>query len=156
VCGAKSCPPVRVFSASNVEEALQLATEGFVNEEVVVQPSKETGSGKKVQLSMLFKWYAKDFGSTQTEILQWIANYHFDRDFHEMLSKDGASVKMRYATYDWNPNNRSYDSEDAPAAVGNDASFNSHSSNSLTMSQMSSELMTCESIDGESDDEEEE
>lgn len=155
VCGAKSCPPVRVFSASNVEEALQLATEGFVNEEVVVQSSKQTASGKKVQLSMLFKWYAKDFGSTQTEILQWISAFHFDREFHELLSQEGPAVKVRYATYDWNPNNRSYDGEDAPVAEGNDVSFNSHSSNSLTMSQMSSDLLTCESIDEASDDDRE-
>ncbi len=36
VCGAKSCPAIRVYNAQNVNEALEWAAEAFISEEVIV------------------------------------------------------------------------------------------------------------------------
>ena len=43
------------------------ATEGFVSEEVLVMKEKW-----KVKMSMLFKWYANDFGKGHKEILRLV------------------------------------------------------------------------------------
>jgi hypothetical protein len=36
-CGAKSCPPIRVFSPKNLERGLQLAAEGFLRDTTTLE-----------------------------------------------------------------------------------------------------------------------
>lgn len=50
VCGAKSCPPIRLYSAANLEEGLAAAAEAFVGGEVEVDVGK-----REVRLSKIFK-----------------------------------------------------------------------------------------------------
>ena len=51
VCGAKSCPPIRVYDPQNLQQGLQWATEGFCDEEVQIDVDR-----RLITLSMLFKW----------------------------------------------------------------------------------------------------
>ena len=68
-CGAVSCPPVGVYSEEDqkLEEQLQLATEGFLDQSVSFNVDTRT-----VNLSMLFSWYKPDFGGNDEEVLDWI------------------------------------------------------------------------------------
>lgn len=65
-CGAKSCPPIRVFTADNLEYGLTAAAASFLEGETKVE-------GRVVTLSRLLLWYGRDFGSTQREVLQTVA-----------------------------------------------------------------------------------
>ena len=70
VCGAKSCPPIRVFSGEGVDRGLRWAAEGFCQEEISINAEK-----KKVKMSMLFKWYASDFGQNDAEIINFVRQF---------------------------------------------------------------------------------
>lgn len=102
VCGAKSCPPIRVYSPENLDTALQWATEGFCSEEVEIRPGKGD-----VILSRIFQWYAKDFGASSKEVLLWIAPFLDKEKKLELLYMlNNGKVKVKYSTYDWDTNNR--------------------------------------------------
>lgn len=50
VCGARSCPPIKLYAADNLEEGLAAAAEAFCATEVeVLRP------GREVRLSKIFK-----------------------------------------------------------------------------------------------------
>ena len=59
----QSCPAIQVYSAHNLERGLHSAATNFCSQEVGV------ASGS-VSLSMIFRWYAVDFGSSDRELLQ--------------------------------------------------------------------------------------
>jgi hypothetical protein len=123
-CGAKSCPPIKTFTAQDLESQLVGATEAYLeSEEDAVKVLMPKESGEKVPhiyLSMLFKWYAEDFGSSQTEILKWISQNMAEESrtgssadlstkgkisqiIDENNSEAGA-YKIKYIPYDWGNN----------------------------------------------------
>ena len=93
-CGAKSCPPIRVFSAKNMERALQLATEGFLRDTVVYDETKNV-----VTVSRILSWYAGDFPKN---LIDWICTF-LEPD-HALVQKHNSKTKIVYAAYDWNVN----------------------------------------------------
>lgn len=99
VCGAKSCPPIRIFKPSNLDRGLRAAAHHFCCDNVQQQrPScpqwfwasltllglelcycgcccrqvQVDVTGGVVTLSKIFQWYGSDFAPTEPEILQWI------------------------------------------------------------------------------------
>ena len=118
-CGAKSCPPIKTFSAEDLEGQLAAATEAYLeSEEDAVKIVMPETSGEKtpvIHLSMLFKWYAEDFGSDKTEVLEWIYQ-NMASDSTESSRKDqmkkiiggedekSADYKLKYIPYDWGNN----------------------------------------------------
>jgi len=70
-CGARSCPPIRVYTEEKIEDQLKVATKSFLEQEVTVQKT-QIGS-YEVNLSKLFLWYGADFGSDSNAILTWIS-----------------------------------------------------------------------------------
>jgi hypothetical protein len=67
-CGAASCPPVGVYRAAAVQSQLDLATRGFVNQEVTLEDGRFT-------CSKIFKWYRADFeaaGGLRTFLLRYL------------------------------------------------------------------------------------
>ncbi len=66
-CGARSCPQIAIYSSTNLEKALNMATTSYCNAEVdIVLENAE------VRLSKLFLWYKNDFGRSETEVLRLI------------------------------------------------------------------------------------
>lgn len=63
-CGARSCPPIKFFTSSNVEDALRGATAAFLE-----TPDCAVVDSDGIRLSEVFKWYADDFKPSPT---QWI------------------------------------------------------------------------------------
>jgi hypothetical protein len=66
-CGARSCPQIAIFSSTNIEKALNMATTSYCNSEVDILPEQS-----EVHLSKLFLWYRNDFCRTDTEVLRLI------------------------------------------------------------------------------------
>ena len=95
------------------------ATEAYLeSEEDAVRVSSPETTGEKVptiHLSMLFKWYAEDFGSNKKEILEWIhqnmagddTELSLKQQIAKMIGeKDVESIdyKIKYIPYDWGNN----------------------------------------------------
>jgi hypothetical protein len=103
VCGAKSCPPIKMYTPDNLDEGLQAAGEAFCASEVVVARASNT-----VTVSKIFKWYAPDFGRTDTERLRWMATFlqgQAREDLDAMLaSSNSGSIKLKHKDYDWSLN----------------------------------------------------
>eukprot|EP00095_Tigriopus_kingsejongensis_P004820 maker-scaffold769_size100554-snap-gene-0.19 protein:Tk04820 transcript:maker-scaffold769_size100554-snap-gene-0.19-mRNA-1 annotation:"PREDICTED: uncharacterized protein LOC102804375" len=104
-CGAKSCPPIKTFEAEEIDKQLDVATESFLeNDDAVLVKVEES----TVFLSMLFKWYHKDFGKDKDEILKWIYDRTTDEDKKKRLGEviQSTECKVDYIAYDWGHNRK--------------------------------------------------
>lgn len=72
VCGAKSCPPIKLYQPSDVQDTLTLATEAFVEDDsnYLIDEAAQT-----VTLSKIFGWYRSDFGPGSQDVLYWSLSY---------------------------------------------------------------------------------
>ena len=64
-CGARSSPQIAIYSSTNIEKALNMATTSYCNSEVDIFPEQE-----EIHLSKLFLWYRNDFGRTEIDVLR--------------------------------------------------------------------------------------
>lgn len=90
-CGARSCPPVRVYRADALDAQLDLAERAFVEGETTIDPTLGL-----VCTSRIFLWYARDFGGRRA-VLARIAR---------VLGADEEQVtamRLRFRRYDWTP-----------------------------------------------------
>jgi len=101
VCGAKSCPPIRHFNASNLDTALTLAARAFCDAEVEVDEA-----ARKVTTSKILSWYGNDFGKTTSEQLAKVATFMSDGPKKAALQRllAGGEVTLAFRDYDWGSN----------------------------------------------------
>ena len=104
VCAARSCPPIAVYEADEIDSQLELAAQAFVNSggaEVDVDRNE-------VRLSRIFQWYAPDFGGPplgwgdMRPVLRCLAQWVTDEPARRRLREGNLTVK--YADYDWSLN----------------------------------------------------
>eukprot|EP00189_Rhodosorus_marinus_P010015 CAMPEP_0184739492 /NCGR_PEP_ID=MMETSP0315-20130426/2388_1 /TAXON_ID=101924 /ORGANISM="Rhodosorus marinus, Strain UTEX LB 2760" /LENGTH=312 /DNA_ID=CAMNT_0027208375 /DNA_START=189 /DNA_END=1124 /DNA_ORIENTATION=- len=103
-CGAMSCPPIRFYTAENLEFGLQASTENFVasDDNVRVLPQSRV-----VYLSPIFQWYKTDFAPSgeDVDLLNWVqANASVNSDKAKELKSildSGELVKIKWLEYDW-------------------------------------------------------
>ncbi|GAQ80261.1 hypothetical protein KFL_000500130 [Klebsormidium nitens] len=96
-CGAKSCPPIKLYTPENLDEGLEGAASAFVEGEVDVD-----GDSGAVTLSKIMDWYKEDFGSTPEERLKWLLPY-LPKEKSQVLAKliKKARFTIQYSKYDW-------------------------------------------------------
>ena len=117
--GARSCPQLAVYSSTNLEKALNMATASYCNAEIDIRA--------EICLSKVFLWYKNDFGRTDTEVLRcidlspshvtlicfsfrWITKY-LDEPKQSLLRNlldqayIGEGVQIDYNVFDWMLNN---------------------------------------------------
>lgn len=105
VCGAKSCPPIRIFRSNNLDQGLQLAAQGFCNRELHVDTRKRV-----VKTSKIFEWYGKDFAPTAHEQLVMIATKYLSSEnpakdeLLQLLSQGPKKYSVVFEAYDWSLN----------------------------------------------------
>lgn len=101
-CGARSCPPVKKFSATDLHEELRIVALAFCEQDVTLDEKSNT-----LHCSTIFKWYSKDFAPSTYKLPQAIL--HFlnpkgeKREILERMMKKG-SVKVKFMAYDWGSN----------------------------------------------------
>jgi len=109
VCGAKSCPPIRVFSASNIDEGLNAATKSFLNDISIHE------STNVITMSKILFWYSKDFGETDEAKLKWVSSYLVEEGRGRLLAllSKGArgdtnldGYTLEYSEYNWSVNSK--------------------------------------------------
>jgi hypothetical protein len=98
-CGAKSCPPIRVYAAKNIERGLQLAAEGFLRDTVVYNADART-----LTVSQIFSWYRRDFPERDEDLVAWIASFLEEAHPLREAARERRKLKFVYAPYDWSQN----------------------------------------------------
>ena len=108
-CASRSCPPINVYLAENIDQQLDLATRNFINGgEFNVDVKTLT-----VTLSTIFRWYAPDFGGTTlnqlgygdfTNILKWVGQYLNEGHVRTRLLENPKVFKVKFKDYDWSLN----------------------------------------------------
>ncbi len=118
-CGARSCPPVKIYSSSMLNEELQTAAQAFCEDD-------ETGvrlvaSDRAVYLSSIFKWYCSDFGCRSPsqlppKLIPYLRGSKQDL-LQSMLYDEPHQRKIpivvKFLPYDWSSNaskNKEFDS----------------------------------------------
>jgi len=99
VCGAKSCPPIRIYHEHNVEIGLQKAAENFCEYNVDIDVQHQ-----KIRLSKIFFWYQTDFAEDLPQLLDWISKFlsaEKRQEFEQVLSQ---KFTVDYLQYNWNSN----------------------------------------------------
>ncbi|MGH7357111.1 MAG: DUF547 domain-containing protein [Candidatus Rokuibacteriota bacterium] len=91
-CGARSCPPVSVYRAAVIDAQLELATKGFVNQEVALDRDR-------LVCSRLFKWYRHDFDAAGG-LGAFLLRYLDDGPARRALAS-GATPRAVFRAYDW-------------------------------------------------------
>ncbi|XP_065177247.1 uncharacterized protein LOC135807139 [Sycon ciliatum] len=102
VCGARSCPPIKVYSAEELDEQLDVAVAAFLDDGGIdVDPDKH-----EIHLSRIFQWYQSDFAETKYELLKWIIKYMPPGDMCRKLFGIVRTLnyKIIFQTYDWSSN----------------------------------------------------
>jgi glutaredoxin len=102
VCGAKSCPPVRTYSNTNLSEELRVATEAFLeSDSCIVDVAR-----KEISISTILKWYAGDFGSNNHEMLVWVCGHMAEGEKKTDLTSllDQHNYRLRFQKYNWDLN----------------------------------------------------
>ncbi|WP_108650129.1 DUF547 domain-containing protein [Dongshaea marina] len=97
-CASIGCPDLRraPFTGSHIDSELNQAFRHFVN-----SPKGVALSGSKVELSSIFKWYGKDFGSP-AQMLGYISDYLENPALKKALKNP--KVKLDYQKYNWQLN----------------------------------------------------
>ncbi|KNC85174.1 hypothetical protein SARC_02631 [Sphaeroforma arctica JP610] len=104
-CGAKSCPPIRIYSEMTLERGLNAATRNFVENNTKIDMAKQ-----EITISQLFQWYKADFGESIADVMAFIETYLPEDEEDELRTQymtlkqkvdRGETVSVGYAQYKW-------------------------------------------------------
>ncbi|MBM3796637.1 MAG: DUF547 domain-containing protein [Acidobacteria bacterium] len=98
VCASVSCPLLLrdAYTGANLETLLDRATRISMMQARTVTIDK---AARRVTLTTLFNWYAKDFGGAAA-VLPFVRR-HLTPERQRELDALGASSKVKYFEYDW-------------------------------------------------------
>ncbi len=96
-CSSLGCPLLKdgLYSAENIDNELDAATKLYLSSQEGLR--LEDGN---LYVSMIFKWYKKDFEVTGKKIVEYIKEYAPNQIREFIEDKDG-KVKPKYIEYDW-------------------------------------------------------
>lgn len=88
-CGAKSCPPVRIYTAQNFDAEIDASAKAYLQKHVKFEEEK-----KEIHIPVLFSWFIGDFGS-KTGVRDFLVRY-------EVLNESNKNTyDLKYLDYDW-------------------------------------------------------
>ena len=111
VCGARSCPPIRTYTAEGLDAQLAAAAEAFVTGDVEI--GDDAATTRAVTVSKITgEWYAGDFGRDDEERLRALAGFvpengDVGRAIAKVLDAGGEGappVRLETREYDWTLN----------------------------------------------------
>uniref|UniRef100_A0A8C9SEZ6 Zgc:152951 n=1 Tax=Scleropages formosus TaxID=113540 RepID=A0A8C9SEZ6_SCLFO len=102
-CGTKSCPPIKTYSAKDIDIQLCTAAQAFLETDNSCMVDVVKG---EVRLSQIFRWYKEDFGGTDMKVLSWIVTHMNESPKKSSLQALLATTnyKVNYLPYDWSTN----------------------------------------------------
>lgn len=105
-CAGRSCPPIQVYSAGEIDSQLDLAARNFVNVDLSIQPLKN-----QVHLSAIFRWFKGDFGGRKG-IIDFLVQHLPDDERRHWLVENRDSLEFIFKEYDWGLNSYNLQSSD--------------------------------------------
>lgn len=103
-CGAKSCPPVKTFTAEGIEEELRIVAQAFCEDDDNCLVDVEQRS---IRLSKIVSWYRQDFADNDRELPQRMQEFLRGKKLkmlQTMLNADPLveyPIDVTYQNYDW-------------------------------------------------------
>jgi hypothetical protein len=85
-CAAVSCPPILFYAADKIEQQLEMATAGFLEQTTTVV-------GNRIRVSKIFSWFRGDFGGKKGIVLLLKK--------HGLLHEHPQQVAIRFDRYNW-------------------------------------------------------
>lgn len=107
VCGARSCPPIRVYTAENIDRELEDAAFSFFESEIDVELSENGDATSAAVSKIVGEWYKFDFGDSDAERLRYVSKYMRLGKHREGLLRaldEGKDVTLTTRAYDWTLN----------------------------------------------------
>ena len=107
VCGARSCPPIRVYTAENIDRELEDAAFSFFESEIDVELSENGDATSAAVSKIVGEWYKFDFGDSDAERLRYVSKYMRQGKHREGLLRaldEGKDVTLTTRAYDWTLN----------------------------------------------------
>ncbi len=98
--GARSNPPVHIYSPATLNRDLDDASRSFLNDSAFTF-DHATGTAR---CTKIVKRYAADFGEDKAERLRFLANFLDDADIRTVLLEEPWTVRLRYISFDWHLN----------------------------------------------------
>ncbi len=102
VCAARSCPPLRAeaYVGSRLDEQLDDQSRLFFSQ--ADKNHFDTGS-HTAYLSSILDWYKGDFGSTDEDVLLFVARF-LDDSTRAAIESDPGGWRIKHTRYDWSLN----------------------------------------------------
>ena len=105
-CAARSCPPIRAYSAERLDEQLHLAAFSFLNGGQLTL-DRDT---MRLGLSRMFQYYGHDFGAGpfalwgHARLVQFAAPFAADTEDRAFLTEHAKQLRVEFLPYDWSLN----------------------------------------------------
>lgn len=98
---AASCPKLQpwTYEPDRLEDQLDRVATAFINDPM---KNRFDRRGKVASLSMIFKWFEKDFSMSAGSVLAYVARYIDDPDLAQELVQPG--YRIEFLEYDWSLN----------------------------------------------------
>jgi glutaredoxin-related protein len=97
-CGAKSCPPIKIFTSIGVDEELSIVAESFLEQDENCHVDLDTNT---LRLSTIFKWYKVDFGDSPKNVADCIMNWLPGEKKAKLQQLVTGNFRIVYEHYDW-------------------------------------------------------
>ncbi len=99
VCAAKGCPPLagEPYVAERLDEQLERQARKFMGQ---IGKNRVVPQERRIILSPIFKWYGRDFGKSDKELIEQL------RPYLPGLPEDPADWSIDFSTYDWRLNKK--------------------------------------------------
>ncbi len=85
-CGAKSCPPVAVYSWENVDQELDYMSKRYLENTTIIE-------GNDVTVTPLMSWFRGDFGGKKGIKKDYLLGYD--------IVEDISDIDLSFGDYDW-------------------------------------------------------
>ena len=101
-CSSLGCPLLKdgFYSAENLDRELDAATRLYLSSSEGVRLDKEEGI---LFISMIFKWYKKDFEATGKTVIEYIRGYA-PNNIREFIDEKKNKLNLKNIQWDWSLN----------------------------------------------------
>lgn len=99
VCASRTCPPIEAYTPERLDEQLDTSARVFINGTSWLDMGDRT-----LWVSEIFKWYRKDFGFGDADLVRFAARYWYRSDPADWLADEADRIAVRYLPYDWRLN----------------------------------------------------
>jgi len=107
-CGAESCPPIAAYSRDRIDEQLDWATEGYLDNTVSYEPDSGLLGRGRVVVPRVMLWYRGDFGG-KDGILDFLRRY-------DKIPAD-ARPRLSHRDWDWSLRRGKFTEREEPPDV---------------------------------------